>query len=405
MNSLSQYLSPAGYVPGRRLPPSPEASVHSARLIEAIREELAVSGESMSFARYMELALYAPGLGYYSAGSVKLGSSGDFVTAPELSPLFGRCLAQPCREVLARLGGGAICELGAGTGRLAVEILTELERRGGLPEAYFILEISADLRTRQREWIESAVPHLASRVAWLEQPPSGPWRGIVIANEVLDALPVHRFRIAGGNVYEQHVGWQGDSFTWGEEVSAEPRLRAQIEAIQNALGFSLPEGYVSEVNLALTPWLGTVTEFLSRGIFLCIDYGYTRREYYLPERREGTLICHHRHRVHADPLILTGLQDISSFVDFTALAESAETCGLAVLGYSTQAHFLVDCGLEEALKSLQAADPQRYLKHIQEAKQLTLPAEMGERFKVMAVGRAWDGPLTGFKTYDQRYRL
>lgn len=359
----------------------------------------------MSFARYMELALYAPGLGYYSAGSVKLGSSGDFVTAPELSPLFGRCLARPCREILARLSGGVVCELGAGTGRLAVEILTELERRGSLPEAYFILEVSADLRARQQEWIESAVPHLASRVAWLVRPPSKPWQGIMIANEVLDALPVHRFRIAGGNIYEQRVGWQGDSFTWAEEVSAEPRLQAQIEAIQSALGSPLPEGYVSEVNLALTPWLGAVTEFLSRGICLCIDYGYTRREYYLPERREGTLVCHHRHRVHADPLILTGLQDIGSFVDFTALAESAETCGLAVLGYTSQAHFLIGCGLEEALKSLQTADPQRYLEHIQEAKQLTLPAEMGERFKVMAVGRAWDGPLAGFQEYDQRYRL
>ena len=201
------------------------------------------------------------------------------------------------------------------------------------------------------------------------------------------------------------MGWQSDGFTWGEEVSAEPRLRARIEAIQSALGSPLPEGYVSEVNLALTPWLGTVTEFLSRGICLCIDYGYTRREYYLPERREGTLICHHRHRVHADPLILTGLQDISSFVDFTAVAESAEACGLAVLGYTTQAHYLIGCGLEEALKSLRAADPRRDWNHTQEAKQLTLPQGMGERFKVLALGRAWDGPLTGFQEYGQRHRL
>ncbi|MGH8507695.1 MAG: class I SAM-dependent methyltransferase [Gammaproteobacteria bacterium] len=387
------------------LSPKPEAAAHSARLIEAIREELAASGGSMSFARYMELALYAPGLGYYSAGSTKLGASGDFITAPELSPLFGRCLARPCREVLARLGGGIICELGAGTGRLAVEILTELERLDSLPEAYFILEISADLRARQREWIESAVPHLAPRIAWLERPPSEPWRGIMIANEVLDALPVHRFRVAAGKLYEQHVGWQADGFAWGEEVPAEPCLRARIEAIQGALGSPLPEGYVSEVNLALTAWLGTVTEFLNRGIFLCIDYGYTRREYYLPERCGGTLMCHYRHRVHADPLILIGLQDISSYVDFTAVAESAEACGLAVLGYATQAHFLIGCGLEEVLKSLGTADPPGGWYPIQDAKRLILPQGMGERFKVMALGRAWDGPLMGFQEYDQRHRL
>lgn len=384
--------------------PDPDAAVHSARLQDLIRAEIAAAGGSISFARYMELALYAPGLGYYSAGARKFGAGGDFVTAPEISPLFGRCVARQCRQVLQHLGAGDILEIGAGTGALAVDLLGELEAVGRLPGGYLILEVSADLRERQRMLLQERLPHLLSRVHWLDRLPEAGFQGLIVGNEVLDAMPIQRFRWTGQGVRELRVSWQDGHFAWREEP-AEPRLAEAVTVIRREVGEGWPEGYASEVNPGLAPWVREIGARLARGLILLIDYGYPRREYYHPQRATGTLMCHYRHRAHPDPLILAGLQDITAFVDFTAVAEAGVAAGLDVMGYTTQAHFLLGCGLDELLAGSDPEDPRSYLELTRQAKALTLPGEMGERFKAIALARGVEVPLVGFALQDHRHRL
>ncbi len=386
--------------------PSPDSDARalSGRLQARIREEIDASGGRIPFARYMELALYAPGLGYYSAGARKFGRGGDFITAPEVSPLFSRCLARQCAELLERLGSGDVLEFGAGSGAMAAVILTELQAIGRLPDVYYILEVSAELRERQHETLKQCVPGLASRVRWLEQPPERGFCGLVLANEVLDALPVHLFRVADDGLQEGFVVGRKGAFVleYGEPQDA--RLREQITRIEEKAG-PLPAGYRSEVNLFLQPWVQTVAALLARGAALCIDYGYPRREYYHPQRGEGTLMCHYRHRAHADPFILTGLQDITAFVDFTAVAEAGLRSGLALAGYTTQAHFLMGCGLTDMAAASDPDDVQSHLERVQQIKKLTLPSEMGERFKVLGLHRNLGGGWMGFRIRDMRGAL
>ncbi len=389
----------------RDLPrPDPDAAAHCERLRELIRAELAAAGGSLSFARYMELALYAPGFGYYSAGARKFGAEGDFVTAPEISPLFGRCVARQCRQVLELTGGGDILEIGAGTGALAADLLGELEHLGQLPERYLILELSGELRERQQALLRERLPHLLPRVRWLERLPEPGFQGVVLGNEVLDAMPVHRFRWTQQGVYELRVAWEGDDFGWRAEP-AEPRLADAVAALHAEVGEAWPDGFESEINLGLAAWVRSLGERLARGVVLLVDYGYPRREYYHPQRAMGTLVCHYRHRAHADPLLLPGLQDITAFVDFTAVAEAAVAADLSVAGYTTQAHFLLGCGLGELLAASDPADAQRHLTLTRQAKILTLPGEMGERFKAIALARGIEAPLLGFVLQDHRYRL
>jgi SAM-dependent MidA family methyltransferase len=383
-------------------PPDPEALAHAARLVALIRSEIDACGGSIGFDRYMELALYAPGLGYYSAGLTKLGPGGDFVTAPEISPIFGRCLALWCAEVLETLGGGEVLELGAGTGRLAAQLLSGLRALGRLPGRFAILEPSADLRARQRDTLAADVPDLLPRIAWLDRLPETPLTGLVIANEVADALPVRRFVLLDAGVFDDRVGWEGGGFAWAER-SADPELAGEIERIRREHGLSAP--YRSELRPLVRPWLSALAGCLARGVLLFIDYGCSERDYYARERRDGTLLCHYRHRAHADPLVLTGLQDITAWLDFTALARAGGEAGLDLLGYATQAHFLIDCGLDRALAELQAPDPDRYLVEAQSVKRLILPGEMGEHFKALALGRGVAAPLPGFRRFDRRDRL
>ncbi|MGH8573547.1 MAG: class I SAM-dependent methyltransferase, partial [Gammaproteobacteria bacterium] len=297
--------------------PGPEALAHAARLVDAIAAEISAQGGSIGFDRYMELALYAPGLGYYSAGLQKFGATGDFVTAPEISSLYGRCLGGFCAEVLTDVGGGEILELGAGSGRLAAQVLGTLGRLSMLPGRYSILEISAELRARQRDTLEGSVPELLPRVVWLERLPETPWTGLILANEVADALPVRRFALLEAGIFEGRVGWDGSGFVWVEAPAA-PELVEFVARIRRDHGLTPP--YRSELRPLLAPWLSALTRPLAKGVLLCIDYGCVGREYYSPERRDGTLLCHYRHRAHADPLVLTGLQDIGAWVDFTAFA-------------------------------------------------------------------------------------
>jgi SAM-dependent MidA family methyltransferase len=390
--------APAGPLP----PPDTLALKHSARLTEVIRAEMASAGGALPFDRFMELALYAPGLGYYVAGSHKLGAGGDFVTAPEVSSLFGRSLARQALQVLEAVGGGEILEFGAGSGRLARDLLEELGRLGRLPDRYLILEPSAQLRQRQRDLLQAELPDGLERVVWLDGLPHT-LRGLALANEVLDAMPVHRFRIRDGAARELAATWGDGAFTETEREPAAPLAEAVRTLV--AQGVVLDEGYVSEVNLRATPWVHTVAACLEAGAVLLIDYGYPRREYYRPERSMGTLMCHYRHRAHADPYRLVGLQDITAFVDFSAVAQAGVAAGLDLAGYTTQANFLLGCGLEEILAASDPLDLARHMRLVQGAKRLLLPGEMGERFQVLALARGLGTPLRGFALHDLRRRL
>lgn len=384
------------------LPPlTPDEQAHSARVTAHIRAELAAAGGWLPFARYMELALYAPGLGYYSAGARKFGRDGDFVTAPEISPAFGRCVATQCAEVLDALGGGSVLELGAGTGSLAAEILAALDREGRLPERYLILEVSADLRERQQARLASLPPALRARVAWLDALPATV-HGVLVANEVLDALPVERFRrtVDGVERLGVGVGADGESFVTVPRPAA-PDLVAAVAAVEQDLGARLPAGYASEVCLALAPWLAAVTAPLERGAVLLFDYGVPRADYYALDRDGGTLACHYRHRRLDDPYARVGLQDLTAWVEFTRAAEAALAAGLEIAGYTTQAHFLLGTAFDAHVADLvreAGPGPGALLAH--GAARLVLPGEMGERFKCLALVRGLDGPLRGFALRD-----
>ena len=375
---------------------------HSEAVAALIRTELAAAGGWLSFERFMELALYAPGLGYYSAGSWKLGSGGDFVTAPEVSELFGRCVAAQCAQVL-RATGGQILELGAGTGALAAAILAALDAEGVLPERYAILEVSGDLAARQRARLELLAPHLRARVAWLEPLPQTPLRGVVLANEVADALPVRRFGLRGGTVQELGVALSVSGALHTAEGPPDTALAQACAALFGTPPRSLPEGYTSEVNLRIAPWIATLAGCLERGVVLLFDYGLPRAHYYHAQRVAGTLRCHFRHRAHDDPFINLGVQDITAWVDFTRVAEAATLAGLEVSGFATQAAFLLALGLERIVAA--APDAVSRARLAGEARRLVMPEEMGEAFKAMALARGYAAPLEGFTLQDLRRSL
>lgn len=381
-------------------PPDPDALAHSRRLIRRIAEEIAAAGGWIDFARFMELALYAPGLGYYSGGARKFGAAGDFVTAPELTPAFAQTLATQAAQVLAASAPHVI-EAGAGSGRLAADLLQELERRGTLPETYAILELSGELRERQRATLAATVPQLIDRVRWLDRLPER-FDGLVLANELLDALPVHLVRWHDEAILERGVAADGDGFVWQER----PAAGAVLARAQALAGEGVPGGgYLSEIGLAAAAWTASWADILGRGALLLIDYGFPRREFYHPQRGEGTLMCHYRHHAHTDPFYLPGLQDITAHVDFTAIAEAGTEAGLDFLGYTTQAAFLFDCGLTEVLARTPADDARRYLPLANAAQKLISPAEMGELFKVIALGRGIEEPLVGFVSGDRSATL
>lgn len=386
----------------------PDALAHHQRLLALIRQEIASAGDALSFDRFMELALYAPGLGYYVTGLPKFGPQGDFVTAPEISPLFARCLAAQTHDVLTALGGGDVLEFGAGSGALAVELLAELARRDALPGEYLILEPSPDLQARQRGLIAERIPQAAERVRWLTALPSG-FRGLVIANEVLDAMPVHRFCIDDQGVPAEVLVTLAEDAGELVEITAPPRSIGLQDAVLRlqARGLALEPGYCSEVNLRLGPWMRALAGAMARGLVLIIDYGYPRREYYHPQRRAGTLISHHRHRASGEIFARLGLHDISAHVDFSAVAAAGRAMGFGLAGYSTQASFLIGCGLDRLMMEAMAAttDPHRQMQLSAGARQLVLPAAMGERFQVIGLTRDFDQPCRGFSVRDLRERL
>jgi SAM-dependent MidA family methyltransferase len=392
----------------RHILPEPpfELKQLSDELSARIHAEIQAAG-MIPFSRFMEMALYEPGYGYYSAGLHKFGESGDFITAPEIGPLFATCLARQLAEVGQQLGSYDILEVGAGSGRLAADLLRDLDPAEA-PGRYRILERSADLRQVQHQHIAAEAPAWVDRIEWLDRPPADQWQGLIIANEVIDALAVERFQWAAGEIQQLCIAECEGKLEWTQRP-APNELSAAVQHVAADIGpgflQGLNGGYRSEINLHLPAWLAALSGSLSKGLALFIDYGYPRREYYLPERRDGTLMCHYRHRAHDDVFFWPGLQDITAWVDFTALAEAADQCSLEVEGYSSQAMFLLACGLDRVLQEKMADSPDGGVDLQDEVRQLTLPGMMGEKFQVMGLGRGLDQPLRGFSLQDLRYRL
>lgn len=384
--------------------PSSEAQAHSQRLLQHIRADIEAQGGWIGFARYMNLALYAPGLGYYSAGATKFGPAGDFITAPEVSPLFARCIAIQCAEVFEELDGGDLLELGAGTGALAAELLLALADMGHAPGRYLILEVSADLRARQRLTIEAAAGELAGRVEWIDKLPQPGIRGVILANEVVDALPVERFRIDDDGISNLGVGVESYALQAVPKPAGE-RLRERVEVLREDNDAAWPPGFTSEIRLDLDAWLAAVYDSLEQGAALFIDYGLSQSDYYSAERAAGTLRCHYRHRAHDDPFVFVGLQDLTAWVDFSALAGAGIDAGFAIAGYTTQAQFLIGCDLDGQMIALSAQGRGTQLELAQQVKRLTLPEEMGERFKALGLTRELERPLRGFALRDLRVTL
>jgi SAM-dependent MidA family methyltransferase len=385
-------------------PPGADALAQSGRLIELLRRELEAAGGWLSFARYMELALYAPGLGYYSGGARKFGPGGDFITAPELTPLFGQALAGQLAQVMAA-SAPQLIEVGAGTGLLAADLLLELERRAALPARYAILELSGELRERQFDTLAQKAPHLASRVEWLDALPAH-FSGAVVANEVVDVMPVHLVVSRPDGLFERGVAATVEGGEWRLCWADVPAAGVVREA---ARALTLPQPasgeYVTELNLAGRGWVAAWAERLRQGALLLIDYGYPRAEYYLPSRSTGTLLCYYRHRAHAEPFLWPGLNDITAFVDFTAIAEAGFEAGLEVLGYTSQAQFLFNCGVLECLERRGPHESADYIRAARAVQRLTAPQEMGELFKVLALGRGLAAPLVGFARGDRLHTL
>ncbi len=382
---------------------TPQEQAHSARLLQVIDVAIKEAGGWLDFQSFMNLALYAPGLGYYSAGAHKLGEGGDFTTAPEISPLFSRCVAMQCTEVLRQLRKGSVLELGAGSGVMAVDMLREFERMGCMPECYYILEVSADLRARQQTLIQQQLPQHLERVQWLTELPDS-FVGIIVANEVLDALPVQRFCMQQGIVQALGVA-QGTSGLQWQLRPADEALTAAVQKIDRSLIDAWPDVYCSEVNTQLPAWIRSVADCMQQGAVLLIDYGFPQAQYYSAERTNGTLSCFFRQRMHDDPLIKIGLQDITAWVDFTAVASAGLAAGMELEGFATQAHFLLGCGLDRLLADLSEQPDATRWQHSQQVQKLTLPSEMGESFKAMAFSKDCDLQLSGFAFRDLRDRL
>ena len=361
----------------------PESIIHSARVRDYIFSKIDLAGGSISFSEYMHDALYAPGLGYYVAGMTKFGRNGDFVTAPEVSHLYGRVLANQCAQILDSIPNSSILEVGAGTGILAITILKKLGEIGQLPSSYKILEVSPDLIERQRKNISMEVPEFNSVVTWIDTLPAD-FEGVILANEVADALPFERFIRTKSDVLEVSVTYSDKNFIY-QMRPAKDQLKESVLNIENQLDARLAEGYSSEVSLTLEAWGRDLITSLNHGILLVLDYGLGMRDYYHSERDQGWIRCHYRHHAHEEPLIFPGIQDITSWVNFSILARVAIQCGAKISGFTNQSNFLINSGLEKEFVNFKHLSTRDQLTLSKEIKVLTLPSEMGENFKCLGI--------------------
>ena len=381
--------------------PDAFASRHSVAVARYLRRQIEDAGGVLPFDQYMDMVLYAPGLGYYATGTRKFGQGGDFVTAPEIGPLFGRSLAREVGLVLETIDDACLLEFGAGSGALAQSLIEALSADGRLPSRYCILEISPDLRERQRQRLEPLAEHHGLKIEWLEQLPDEPLQGVILANEVVDAFAVTRFCVIQGRPWRAGISIDGDGFAWEWIDDLDPDSGA-AKIVQQ---YELVEGFISEVCPRAQAWIHALGVSLQRGLALVIDYGFPAREYYLPERSQGTLRCHYQHRAHNDPLILPGIQDVTCQVNFSALAEAGRTAGFDVLGYTSQESYLLALGLLDLATPQPEDDENVMLSRAAEVKQLILPSQMGEAFKVMALGKNIEQALAGFKLRDRSSSL
>lgn len=377
--------------------PNAEAQAHSQQLAQLIENKIAQCGGWLSFADFMEMALYTPSLGYYSGGAKKFGAGGDFVTAPEISPVFAQTIAQQLASVLGETEGDVL-ELGAGTGRLAIDLLMALQALKQLPEHYFILEVSAHLRQIQKEAVKNSLPDaLSQRVVWLDALPAD-FVGVIIGNEVLDAIPAHLIYHSQDALFERGVKFEG-GFVWQDKLIEPGSFLDDIKR------YNFPTDYLTEVNPAANGLINSLAQSLLHGVLLLVDYGFCAREYYHPQRNAGTLMCHFQQYAHSNPLIYVGLQDLTTHVDFSAIANAALNAGLQLEGYCTQAQFLINCGILDQLSCVSAADVAAYAPLAAAVQKLLSPAEMGDLFKVIAFSKGMELPLAGFKSGDKSHTL
>ncbi|MES2579148.1 MAG: SAM-dependent methyltransferase [Pseudomonadota bacterium] len=381
------------------------AQSRSQELTSLIQQKINGVGGWIDFATFMHMALYTPGLGYYSGGSVKFADSikggGDFVTAPQISPLFTRTLARQAAQIMLETQGN-ILELGAGTGKLAADLLLELQRLDQLPAQYYILEVSDYLRQIQFETLQALLStDLFRRVIWLDTLPTD-FVGLIFGNEVLDAIPVHL-------IYQSQQGWleRGVTFddTEQQKLIWQDNPLADVDLIQEVSTHSLPNDYLTEVCPAANGLIASLAQSLKQGVILMLDYGFGAPEYYHPQRNTGTLMCHYRHQAHSNPLINVGLQDVTAHVNFTAIAEAGLSNGLSLAGYCNQASFLMNCGILEILAETSPNDIAAYIPLATAAQKLLSPAEMGELFKVIALSKGISNDLIGFKSGDKAHML
>ena len=382
--------------------PDADSIAHCERVAAHLQSLIDASPDGIPFSQFMHEALYAPGLGYYNAGARKFGAAGDFTTAPEASPLFGAVLARQLAPLIDR-AGGRLMEIGAGSGTLAVQLLRKLAQFEALPQQYLILEISPDLIERQQSRLARELPEIGRIVRWIDAPPPA-FRGVMVANEVADAIPVERFQIDADRVMRANVTGTGGEFEW-HYVPAPRVLEDAVRRIERDLGRPLPDGYRSEVGPGRDDWMGALAASLEHGVILLVDYGMSRHEYYAPDRDDGWLQCHFRQHVHGDPLKLPGIQDITAWVDFTALAAVAADAGLSVSGYAPQGQFLLHGGLEREFVDFASMPEMRQAALSGEAKLLTMPGEMGENFKFLALTRGDLDPMAAFREIDRAHAL
>lgn len=379
--------------------PSSDALARSAELANIIRSEITASDGWLDFTQFMHMALYTPHLGYYSGGSKKFGKEGDFVTAPEITPLFGQALATQVSQVLSQIGNAEILELGAGTGKLAGDLLLALDKLEQLPQRYCILEVSNHLRQIQQETLQKQLPQeLMRKVEWLDTLPEA-FAGVVLGNEVLDAIPVQLVVNTQQGLCERGVSFQDDEFVWQDKPIVNNGL---INLVND---YALPNDYLTEFCPAANGLIASLANMLQQGAIVMIDYGFSAREFYHPQRNQGTLMCHYQHYAHGNPLIHVGLQDITAHVNFTAIAQTALDNDMQVAGFTTQAQFLINCGITALLNQVPAEDIVQYLPLVAAAQKLISPAEMGDLFKVIALTKQLSSPLIGFMQGDKRHTL